>query len=42
MESGFVDVSTLPAGNNSAFSISIFGLKENIGHYTLFPGGTPG
>lgn len=38
---GFADVSTLPPGDNSAFSISIFGVEEEIDHYTLFPSGTP-
>jgi hypothetical protein len=36
------DVSDLPGGDNSAFSIPLFGLGEDVvDHYTLFPGGTP-
>jgi hypothetical protein len=36
------DASDLPGGDNSAFSISLFGLGEDVvDHYTLFPGGTP-
>ena len=36
------DASDLPGGDNSAFSISLFGLgKDVVDHYTLFPGGTP-
>ena len=38
---GFADVSTLPAGDNSAFSITLSSVEENIDHYTLLPGGTP-
>jgi hypothetical protein len=39
---GFADVSTLPPGDNSAFSVSLFGLEAgNIDHYMLFPSGTP-
>jgi hypothetical protein len=38
---GFADVSTLPPGDNSAFSITILGVDEGIDHYELFPGGTP-
>jgi hypothetical protein len=37
---GFADVSTLPPGDNSAFSINILGVQD-IDHYTLFPSGTP-
>lgn len=38
---GFADVSTLPPGDNSAFSITLLGADEDIDHYKLFPGGTP-
>jgi hypothetical protein len=38
---GTADVSTLPPGDNSAFSITIFDLPEEVDHYTLFPSGTP-
>jgi hypothetical protein len=38
---GYADVSTLPPGDNSAFSITLSGGEENVDHYTLFPGGTP-
>lgn len=41
-ESGFADVSPLPAGDNSAFSISLFGIEDDeVDHYILSPGGTP-
>lgn len=41
-ESGFADVSPLPAGDNAAFSISLFGIEDDeVDHYTLLPGGTP-
>lgn len=37
-ESGFADVSPLPAGDNSAFSISLFGIEDDeVDHYTLLP-----
>jgi hypothetical protein len=36
------DASDLPGGDNSAFSIPLFGLGEDVvDHYTLFPSGTP-
>lgn len=39
---GSADASDLPGGDNSAFSIQLFGLGEDVvDHYTLFPGGTP-
>ncbi|MFZ0568653.1 MAG: FxLYD domain-containing protein [Nitrososphaeraceae archaeon] len=38
---GFADVSTLPPGDNSAFSITLLGADEDIDHYKLLPGGTP-
>jgi hypothetical protein len=39
---GSADVSDLPGGDNSPFSIHLFGLEEDmVDHYTLFPGGTP-
>jgi hypothetical protein len=40
---GFADVSTLPPGDNSAFSITLFlsGVNESVYHYKLLPGGTP-
>jgi len=38
---GFADVSTLPPGDNSAFSITLSGVDANIDHYKLLPGGTP-
>lgn len=38
---GFADVSTLPPGDNSAFSITLLGGEEDVDHYTLFPSGTP-
>jgi len=42
MQSGSVDVYKLPPGDNSAFSISFFGLDEQgFDHYILYPGGTP-
>lgn len=43
MESGTVTVPTLPAGDNSAFDIAVYGVGENdiVDHYTLFPTGTP-
>jgi hypothetical protein len=42
MESGSVDVTTLPAGDNSAFSVSLLGTEEeNVDHYVIFPAGTP-
>jgi hypothetical protein len=42
MQSGSVDVYKLPPGDNSAFSISLFGLSaEGLDHYILYPGGTP-
>jgi hypothetical protein len=37
---GFADVSTLPPGDDSAFSITLLGLPEKVDHYTLFPSGT--
>jgi hypothetical protein len=40
VQSGSVLVSSLLAGDNSTFTINIFGVKD-INHYTLFPGGTP-
>jgi hypothetical protein len=43
MVSGSVAVPTLPAGDNSAFDISVYGVGENdiVDHYTLFPTGAP-
>lgn len=42
MESGFADVTNLPAGDNSSFSISLFGLSnEEIDHYIIYAGGLP-
>jgi hypothetical protein len=42
MQSGLASVSPLRAGDNSPFTIDIFSSgKDNIDHYTLFPGGTP-
>ena len=43
VESGSVDVSTLRAKDNSAFTISLFGLgsADRVDHYTVMPGGTP-
>ncbi len=42
MQSGSADVYKLPPGDNSAFSISLFGLStEGLDHYILYPGGTP-
>ena len=39
---GLADVSPLPAGDNSAFSIGLFGIEDDqVDHYTLLPGGTP-
>jgi hypothetical protein len=38
---GFADVSTLPSGDNSAFSITLSSVEEKVDHYTLFPGGMP-
>ncbi len=39
---GSADSSDLPGGDNSPFSIQLFGLGEDVvDHYTLFPGGTP-
>jgi hypothetical protein len=38
---GFADVSTLPPGDDSAFSITLLGADEDIDHYRLLPGGTP-
>jgi hypothetical protein len=38
---GFADVSTLPPGDDSAFSIILLGADEDIDHYRLLPGGTP-
>lgn len=40
VQSGSVLVSSLLAGDNSTFTINIFGVKDT-NHYTLFPGGTP-
>ena len=40
MESGSVSVSSLKAGDDSPFTINVFGVKD-IDHYTLFPAGTP-
>ena len=40
MDSGSVSVSSLTAGDNSPFTITLFGIKD-VDHYTLFPGGTP-
>jgi hypothetical protein len=40
VQSGSVLVSSLIAGDNSTFTINIFGVKDT-NHYTLFPGGTP-
>jgi hypothetical protein len=40
-EWGFADVSTLPPGDNSAFSIALYGNNKDIDHYKLLPGGTP-
>ena len=37
---GLADVSTLPPGDNSAFSITILDV-DDVDHYTLFPSGTP-
>jgi hypothetical protein len=41
MESGSVSVSSLRAGDDSPFTINIFGSKDNVDHYTIFPAGTP-
>jgi hypothetical protein len=43
MESGTMTVTTLPAGDNSAFDITVYGVGENniVDHYALFPTGTP-
>ena len=44
MESGLVSISPLRAGNNSPFTINISPFssgRDNIDHYTIFPGGTP-
>jgi hypothetical protein len=39
---GSADISDLPGGEDSPFSIHLFGLGEDVvDHYTLFPGGTP-
>jgi hypothetical protein len=39
---GSADVSDLPGGDNSSFSINLFDVGEDVvNHYTLFPGGTP-
>jgi hypothetical protein len=40
VESGSVSVSSLKAGDNSPFTINIFGAKD-VDHYTLLPAGTP-
>jgi hypothetical protein len=40
VESGSVSVSSLKAGDNSPFTINIFGVKD-VDHYTLLPAGTP-
>jgi hypothetical protein len=40
MESGSVSVSSLKAGDNSPFTINVFGVKD-VDHYTLFAAGTP-
>jgi hypothetical protein len=37
----FADVSTLPPGDESAFSIRLFGMQDEVVYYSLFPGGTP-
>jgi len=43
MDSGLADVSTLTAGDQSAFSITLLSLgNEKVDHYTIFPGGLPG
>ena len=41
MTSGSVDVPSLPAGDNSAFSITVDSAVGVVDHYMLFPGGTP-
>jgi len=40
MQTGIVDVTDIPAGDNSPFSINIYGIKD-VDHYTLFAAGTP-
>jgi hypothetical protein len=35
------DVSTLPPGDESAFSIRLFGVEDEVVAYALFPSGTP-
>ena len=44
MDSGSVSISPLRAGDSSPFDITIFipsSARNQIDHYTLFPGGTP-
>jgi hypothetical protein len=44
MESGSVSISPLRPGDDSPFTINILpfsSVKDNIDHYTIFPGGTP-
>lgn len=42
IENGYADVSPLSAGDNSAFSISLFGLDdENPSKYVLYAAGLP-
>ena len=44
MESGSVSISPLRADDNSPFTINVSPFssgRENIDHYTIFPGGRP-
>jgi hypothetical protein len=42
VESGYSDVSPLPPGDNSAFSINIYIPEEDsVNHYTLYAAGEP-
>jgi hypothetical protein len=41
VEQGLTDLYPLPPNESSAFVINLF-LQDNVDHYTLIPGGTPG